>query len=85
METTKMTVRVRKELLERAKLYAREHDTTLTRLIAAYLSQLEDDADPLAESPIVQRISGSLSPDLGRDDYRKHLEAKYGRADQGSI
>ena len=76
-----MTVRVQKELLERAKRYARQHDTTLTRLIAAYLSQLETGADPLADAPIVQRISGSLSPDLGRDDYRRYLESKYDRAD----
>lgn len=81
MEMKKMTVRVQKDLLQRAKLYAREHDTTLTRLIGAYLSQLETSDDPLAGAPIVRRISGSLSPDLGREDHRRYLESKYGRAD----
>ena len=81
MEVTKMTVRVQKDLLERAKLYAKEHDTTLTRLITAYLSQLELGDDSLAGAPIVRRLSGSLSPDVSLEDYHQHLESKYGRSD----
>jgi hypothetical protein len=81
MEVTKMTVRVQKELLQRAKQYAKEHDTNLTRLITAYLSQLELTDDILASSPIVKRLSGSLSSDIGRDDHRQYLESKYDRAD----
>ena len=81
MERTKMTVRVPKELLERAKVYADEHDTSLTRLITAFLSQLETSDDSLAGAPIVKRLSGSLSPEVGIETYRAHLEAKYGRSD----
>ena len=81
MGTKKMTVRVPKDLLERAKKYARENDTTLTRLITVYLSQLSVENDPIADAPIVRRLSGSLSQQVNLDDYRQHLEDKYGRPD----
>ncbi len=80
METTRMTVRVPKELLERAKQYARENDTTLTRLITTYLGQLVVENDPIADAPIVRRLQGTLSQEIGIEDYRQHLEDKYGRS-----
>jgi hypothetical protein len=79
METTKMTVRVSRDILEQAKLYAQAHDTTLTRLINAYLQQIAAGQDPLSTAPIVQRLTGSLSAAVGQDDYRRHLDEKYGR------
>jgi hypothetical protein len=78
METKKMTVRVPKHLLEQAKQYARDNDTTLTRLITTYLAQITTQGDPLAGAPIVKRLSGSLSQDVTIADYRRHLEDKYG-------
>jgi hypothetical protein len=78
MEDANLTVKVPKELLERAKLYAQEHDTTLSRLITTYLQQLDIKDDPLANAPIVWRLVGSLSQEVGLDDYRKAMEAKYG-------
>ena len=81
METTKMTVRVPKELLEQEKQYAREHDTTITRLVTAFLDQITATDDPFVDAPIVKRLSGSLSANVSIDDYRRHLDEKYGRAD----
>ena len=66
MEQTNLTVMVPKKLLERAKQYARENNTTLTRLITFYLGQLEGGDDPLVDAPIVRRLSGSLSPENNR-------------------
>jgi replication fork clamp-binding protein CrfC len=77
MERTKLTIRVPRELLEGAKRYAYEHDTTLTRLVSEYLRQLSSDDDPLADAPIVRRLSGTLSQDASLDDYRQYLEEKY--------
>lgn len=77
METKKMTVRVPAVLLERAKQYAAEHDTTLTRLITVYLDNLTLRNDPLADAPIVQRLVGSLSSDVTVDDYGDFLAEKY--------
>ena len=78
MENTKLTVRVPQDVLEEAKRYARENQTTLTRLISEYLRQLSPENDPLANAPIVQRLSGTLSQDISVEDYRQHLESKYG-------
>jgi hypothetical protein len=78
MEKTKLTVRVPRELLERAKRYAHEHNTTLTRLVSEYLRQLSTQGDPLADAPVVRRLSGTLSPDASVEDYYKYLEEKHG-------
>jgi hypothetical protein len=79
MQETKLTVRVSRTRLDKAKRYAKEHDTTLTNLIDAYLARISEQ-EPLDNAPIVDRISGTLSLDVSRDDYHKHLDEKYGRA-----
>lgn len=73
-----MTVRVPKSLLENAKRYAEANETTLTRLITAYLEKIKL-ANGVENGPIVERLSGSLSPELSTDDYHSYLEAKYGQ------
>ena len=79
MEKTKLTVRVPRDVLEGAKHYAHENRTTLTRLISEYLRRLTAQSDPLADAPIVRRLSGSLSQDVSVEDYRKYLELKHGQ------
>jgi hypothetical protein len=78
MNQTKLTIRLSQDLLEGAKRYARENNTSLTRLVSVYLRQLADQGDPLADAPIVQRLAGTLSEDLSIQDYREYLEKKYG-------
>jgi hypothetical protein len=78
MDRTKMTVRVPRDLLEGAKRYASEHDTTLTRLVSEFLRQLSIQGDFLADAPVVRRLSGTLAPEASIEDYRKYLEEKYG-------
>lgn len=79
MEQPKLTIRISKELLDKARRYARAHNTTLTRLISAYLARL-DLADEL-DAPIVRRLSGVLPPTASIEDYQEHLKDKYGQAD----
>ncbi len=83
MERTKLTIRVPRDLLQGAKNYASESGTTLTRLISEYLRQLTAQSDPLADAPIVQRLSGTLSQDVSLQDYREYLEKKHGGETQG--
>ena len=78
MEKVKLTIRLPRDLLEVAKRYAKEHNTTLTRLVSEYLRQLSAQDDPLADAPIVRRLSGTLSQDASVEDYYKYLEEKYG-------
>jgi len=77
MERTKLTVRVPRDLLENVKRYAAENNTTLTDLIEAYLRRLPAQGD-LSDAPIVRRLSGTLPKELSTQDYRRHLEEKYG-------
>ena len=74
----KLTVRVPQHLLANAKRYARAHQTTLTELISTYLQRIPSDSEILPHEPIVQRLTGLLSPDISIDDYKKHLDEKYG-------
>jgi hypothetical protein len=76
---TKLTVRVPRKLLENAKRYARENDTTLTQLISAYLQQISTQGSELEQAPIVRRLTGSLSAGISIDDYKKYLDEKYGK------
>jgi hypothetical protein len=77
MEETKLTVRISRDLVEKAKQYAAQNHTTLTNLIEAYLQNIPAQG-LLAEAPIVRRLTGSLSQDVSIEDYRRHLEEKYG-------
>ena len=75
----KLTVRVPRHLLINAKRYAQAHQTTLSEMIVAYLQQIPADDEVLAHAHAVRRLTGLLSPSLSRDDYRMHLQEKYGR------
>ncbi|HSR34258.1 MAG TPA: DUF6364 family protein [Anaerolineae bacterium] len=78
MEKTKLTIRVPRDFLDGAKRYASQHDTTLTQLVSEFLRRLSIQDDPLADAPVVRRLSGILSPDASIDDYHEYLEKKYG-------
>ncbi len=78
MNETKLTVRVSRDLIENAKLYAAQNHTTLTALIEAYLRRIPAQHS-FENAPIVLRLSGSLSPELPIQDYEKHLDEKYGQ------
>ena len=81
MEKTKLTIRVPRDLLEGAKQYAHENNTTLTRLVSEYLRRLSTHDDFLIDAPTVRRLSGILPQDVSVEDYHKHLESKYGNPD----
>jgi NRPS condensation-like uncharacterized protein len=76
-EKAKLTVRVPLDLVENIKRYAAQNNTTLTDLIVAYLRSVPFQ-QPQKNAPIVRRLSGTLSPEATIQDYRQHLEEKYG-------
>ncbi len=77
MHDTKLTIRISRELLENAKDFAKQNNTTLTNLIEAYLRRIPV-RHALDGAPIVSRLSGSLTQAVSIDDYKKHLDEKYG-------
>lgn len=76
---TKLTVRVPRKLLENAKRYASAHNTTLTKMVSAYLEQIPTDLEPLDNAPLVRQLTGLLSQEVSVEDYEKYLNEKYGR------
>lgn len=78
MNETKLTVRISRDLVENAKAFAAQNHTTLTGLIESFLQRLPTQ-HPLENAPIVRRLSGSLPQNVTIEDYKEHLESKYGR------
>lgn len=78
MQTTKLTVRVPRELVENAKRDAAENNTTLTRLVEAYLRRLPTQPT-LENAPIVRGLTGILSTEDPIQDYKQHLVRKYSK------
>lgn len=82
---TKLTLRLDEALIQRAKLYAEERDSSLSRLVADYFTLLtvektETENPAIAEElpPITASLWGLLGDTPVRDtDYYLHLEEKY--------
>ena len=83
VDETKLTVRLPRDVVEGAKKYARDHDTTVTRLVSEFFRQLSAEKHPLRDAPTVRRLSGILAQDATVDDYHRYLEEKYGAQDSG--
>ena len=75
----KLTLKLDKEIIERAKRYAQDKNTSLSKLIENILSKVTDKSSFQTETtPLVDGLSGILSMDtLDREDYRDYLEEKY--------
>jgi hypothetical protein len=81
MNTT-LTLKLNKDILDRAKHYARSKQTSLSLLVENYfktLAQVKEDAD-IELSPIVQELSGIIELpeefDL-KEEYTNYLTKKY--------
>jgi hypothetical protein len=78
MKEQKLTIRVSQNVLDGAKRYAREHGTSLTRLVTSYLERLGTADYALGAAPITRGLAGSLPSTASRSEYREHLEHKHG-------
>jgi len=78
MKEQKLTIRISQNVLDGAKRYAREHGTSLTRLVTAYLERLGTSSDGLDSAPLTRGLAGSLPSTAGRFEYREHLEQRHG-------
>lgn len=76
MAKTKLTLSVERRVIERAKLYSRRNDTSVSELVTQFLSSLEEENGE--STPITSRLIGALVPDGSVDEYREYLDEKYG-------
>ncbi|MGF1472011.1 MAG: DUF6364 family protein [Rubrobacteraceae bacterium] len=88
MKTEKLTLRLEGELIDRAKLAARKRGTSVSKMVAGFFESIEDPGivkrqdSELGE--ITRRLRGSIKPreangkSADEEEYRRHLERKYG-------
>ena len=78
---TKLTIRLKENVIERAKIYARSHKISLSKMIESYLDSITKDKKIKSKiTPLVESLSGVI--DLQADyDYKKeytdYLTGKY--------
>lgn len=76
---TKLTLKLNQEIIEKAKEYAKNKNTSLSKLIENVLSRMtaSDDFNPKI-TPLVDGLSGIIDAnEINEDDYRSYLEEKY--------
>ena len=63
MSKKKFTVRVGEDALRAAKVYADEHDTTLTDLVDAFFRSIQSVKEIETDTPILSQLAGILRSD----------------------
>jgi len=79
---TKLTLSLDKEIIQRAKKYAKEHNISLSFLIENYLQKIVADyhSEEIAKGSIVNELSGIIKMDTRldyKDDHTNYLIEKY--------
>jgi len=77
----KLTLSLDKDVIERAKIYAKKNNISLSKLIENYLQAISENSTKNIEiTPLVKSLSGVivLPNDVNiRDEYTNHLIKKY--------
>ena len=78
---TKLTIRLKKRVIERAKDYAQNHKISLSKMVESYLESITEPKKNEPEiTPLVESLSGviHLSEDFNlKQDYSNYLTDKY--------
>ena len=75
---TKLTLRLEDSLIQQAKSFAKQHDKSLSQVVADYFYILTQQTGKSGISPITKSLIGILdSNNVDENDYKKHLEEKY--------
>lgn len=75
---TKLTLSLNKDVIQQAKVYAKEHNISLSFLIENYLQKIitEYKTDESTKGSIVNELSGIINLNTN-DDYTDYLTEKY--------
>lgn len=76
---TKLTLNIEKGTIEQAKLYAKQQNLSLSKLIEAYLQSLTlENTKETVVSPVVAALTGIIPNDNDeKDAYRQYQEKKH--------
>jgi hypothetical protein len=73
----KLTLKLDRDAIERAKHYASRRQTSLSRMVQVFFEQLDDNESPPAGT-LVRSLAGSVPvPESFDDDYAEYLWKKY--------
>ena len=81
-EKKKLTLRINAQLIEQAKQYAADSDTSVSKLVEAFFYELDRKkrASETTHSPLVHQLTGILPSDIdAKQVYGDYLMEKYGR------
>jgi hypothetical protein len=72
---TKLTLNIDKEIIEEAKIYAKSHSVSLSKLIENYLKSLARQSKIKSSvSPLVESLTGIIPSDYDeRKEYRNYI------------
>ncbi len=76
----KLTLKLNQTIIEQAKEYAKKKNTSLSKLIEAYLGMLVEPEQEKEITPLVKSLSGVINLPKNyneKDAYKKHLLNKY--------
>ena len=79
---TKLTLKLDNSIIEQAKTYAKDKNTSLSKLIESYLGKLVSPNDTQEVTPLVKSLSGVIDLPKKFDvkkEYKKHLSKKYAK------
>jgi hypothetical protein len=80
---TKLTLTIEKEIIERAKKYAKEENRSLSNIIENYLKMLtrkQPEKSDIRTNPLVESLRGSFKMPEGMDykeELNKRRDSKY--------
>ncbi len=79
---TKLTLKLDNSIIEQAKNYAKDKNTSLSKLIESYLGKLIAPNDAHEVTALVKSLSGVVELPKNFDakkEYKKHLLKKYSK------
>ncbi len=75
---SKLTLRLDAELIEQAKVHARNRGKSVSQMVADYFALLDREESGETLPPLTRSLHGALrGADLDKDEYRRYLEEKY--------
>lgn len=77
---TKLTLKLNKSIIERAKVYAKDRNISLSKMIENYLQAVTNEKENEIEvSPLVESLIGvfKTQSDSYKKDYTDYLSDKY--------
>ena len=77
MPKKRLNITLDHDAAERARRYSRRHNTSISRLVGEFLSQLPDEEMHRELTPTVSRLLGIARGGPDREQYRRHLVQKY--------